>query len=453
MRIVILGIGGTFMAGLATMAQSAGHQVIGFDNPLYPPMSDLLQNANIPVLPLDDPEQLWASSPDLVLVGNVFSRGHPFIEALMNSQIPFTSAPQWLASTLLKDKTVLAVTGTHGKTTTSSMLAWCLEKAGLNPGFLIGGIPENFGYSARLTDSPYFVIEADEYDTAFFDKRPKFLHLFPKVLLVNPIEHDHVDIYPDLQSIERQFQLLLRNVPSEGALIVNPKTPASQRLVANNQLLPVETIGPKGDWQYQSALKGWTASKNGTDLTTIDWSILGHHNKENALMVMAACEKCGLTPEEVKPGLESFKSVKRRYEVVAQKAGTVFVDDFAHHPSAIEVTVEGLRDFYPEKSVVAIVDLGTRSMQQGAYQLEQWVSALDKADKVFFHASRELNWSLSELIAKLPGECHVVSNDEQLLETLPSQLKGNEVVCMMSNTRFNQALRSLAKAVSAETVN
>jgi UDP-N-acetylmuramate: L-alanyl-gamma-D-glutamyl-meso-diaminopimelate ligase len=350
MHIHILGICGTFMGGLAVLARERGHRVTGCDAGVYPPMSTQLEAQGIELIEGYGEAQI-ALAPDLFVIGNVVSRGNPLMEAILDRGLPYVSGPQWLGEHVLQDKWVLAVAGTHGKTTTASMLAWLLEDAGLNPGFLIGGVPLNFGVSARLTDSSFFVIEADEYDTAFFDKRSKFVHYRPRTAILNNLEFDHADIFADLGAIETQFHHLVRTVPRIGRLVVNGLEPALERVLARGCWSELERFGVADGWQAVP-LDGQPAeaidtrfgvSLRGKPAGEVEWSVQGAHNRMNALAAMAAARHVGVVPAQAAQALSSFQNVKRRMEVRGTVNGVTVYDDFAHHPTAIRTTVAGLR--------------------------------------------------------------------------------------------------------------
>ena len=362
MRIHILGICGTFMGGIAAIAKAAGHAVSGADRNVYPPMSTQLQQLGVELVQgYDDtrlPEEL-----DCVVVGNALSRGTPVVEALLDSGQSYYSGPQWLAENVLRDKWVLAVSGTHGKTTASSMLAWILEYAGLEPGFLIGGVPLNFGISARLGSGRHFVVEADEYDTAFFDKRAKFVHYRPRTLVVNNIEYDHADIYPSVESIIWQFHQLLRTVPSSGLIAANARDANIDALLERGVWTPVERFSARSaeaNWsaRYESAgaQSTFSVTHGGAAIGTASWGLLGEHNLENALAALIAAKHVGVSPETGLAALEKFRGVKRRLESRGEFGGIAVYEDFAHHPTAIATTLAGLRHRRATDRIVAVVE-------------------------------------------------------------------------------------------------
>jgi len=372
MHVHILGICGTFMGGIALLARELGYTVSGSDANVYPPMSTQLENAGITLSNLDDTAQ-FEPSPDLVVIGNALSRGKPAVEWVLNNNLPYTSGPEFLANYLLKDRWVLAVSGTHGKTTTSSMLAWILEYAGLKPGFLIGGIPENFGMSARSGDAPFFVVEADEYDTAFFDKRSKFVHYRPRTLILNNLEYDHADIFPDLDAIKRQFHHLVRTVPGNG-LIVAPKADDNlEDVLKMGCWTPVEYLGETKGCHWQIKNLSQDASQfdihvDGELAGTVKWSLQGLHNVNNAVMAIGAARHAGVPVKHAIEAMSQFQNVKRRMEVIGTVNDITIYDDFAHHPTAIELTLGGLRNKVGNSRIVAILEPRSNTMRMGVHQ-------------------------------------------------------------------------------------
>lgn len=345
MHIHVLGICGTFMGSLAVLAKELGHRVTGSDANVYPPMSTQLQAQGIELMQGYDPAHL-EPAPDLVVIGNALSRGNPAVEHVLNKGLPYVSGPQWLADHVLQGRWVLAVAGTHGKTTTTSMLAWVLEHAGMSPGFLIGGVPQNFGVSARLGGTPFFVVEADEYDSAFFDKRSKFVHYRPRTAILNNLEFDHADIFPDLAAIERQFHHLVRTVPGEGLIIRPSAEKALERVLGMGCWTPVQTTGEGGQWQARLLAEDGSRFEvlfDGIVQGEVDWPLTGLHNVANALASLAAARHVGVVPSQGAAALSEFRNVKRRMEKVAEVRGVTLYDDFAHHPTAIATTLDGLR--------------------------------------------------------------------------------------------------------------
>ncbi|MEI8208851.1 MAG: UDP-N-acetylmuramate:L-alanyl-gamma-D-glutamyl-meso-diaminopimelate ligase [Methylococcales bacterium] len=405
MRIHILGICGTFMGGLAVIARRLGHEVSGSDQNVYPPMSTQLQEQGIQLMDGYRAENL-ESNPDLVIIGNALSRGNPEVEEVLNKGLNYVSGPQWLADYVLHDKWVLGVAGTHGKTTTSSMLSWILEHQGFNPGFLIGGIPLNFGISARLdggaeNKSGFFVIEADEYDSAFFDKRSKFVHYRPRTAILNNLEFDHADIFPDLDAIKRQFHHLVRTIPGEG-LIISPETDANiNDVISMGCWTPVENTSINGAAQWNAKLLKEDGSQfvvlfENNEQGTVDWSLTGQHNVYNALSAIAAANHVGILPKDSIAALIQFINVKRRMEVIATFNGVTIYDDFAHHPTAISTTLDGLRKQVKDQRIVAIVEPRSNTMRLGVHT-ETLAKSLANANLAIIYQPQNLDWDLSKL--------------------------------------------------------
>lgn len=440
MRVHILGIGGTFMAGIAVLARAMGHEVYGSDGVLYPPMSDQLAAEGFKVFPYTNTECLEAA--DIILVGNALSRGNPAVEHMLNRGLCYQSAPAWLASVLLQHRWVLAVSGTHGKTTTTSLLSWILEVAGLSPGFLIGGMPHNFGVSARLGGGSFFVIEADEYDTAFFDKQPKFMHIRPRTLVINTLEYDHADIYPNLASIQQQFHYLVRTVPGIGH-IIRPTPDANIDVVlAKGVYSPVITVGQgAGNWQAREVspcARQWTLWQGNICHGAIHWDLPGLHNIQNALLAIAAAYHVGVLPAVAIEAIQTFRCVKRRLEVVWNKNNIIAFDDFAHHPTAINKTLQTVRALDPTRRLVAIVDIGTRSLQAGA-NYAALLPALARADLVILYKNPRIQWDMTALQAELIHGL-VVEDIEGLRAVVRQFLAGDQVV-LMSNSGLGSQLR------------
>ncbi|HCV78657.1 MAG TPA: UDP-N-acetylmuramate:L-alanyl-gamma-D-glutamyl-meso-diaminopimelate ligase, partial [Pseudomonas sp.] len=370
MHIHILGICGTFMGSLAVLAKEAGHRVTGSDANVYPPMSTQLEAQGIELTQGYDPAQL-DPAPDLVVIGNALSRGNPAVEYVLDKGLPYVSGPQWLAEHVLQGRWVLAVAGTHGKTTTTSMLAWVLEHAGMSPGFLIGGVPQNFGISARLGGTPFFVVEADEYDSAFFDKRSKFVHYRPRTTILNNLEYDHADIFPDLAAIERQFHHLVRTIPSSGLIIHPTAETALVRVLEMGCWTPVQTTGAGGQWQARLLAEDGSRFEvlfEGQVQGTVNWELTGQHNVANALATLAAARHVGVVPSLGVAALSEFRSVKRRMEKVAEVRGVTVYDDFAHHPTAIATTLQGLRARVGSERIIAVIEPRSNSMKLGAHR-------------------------------------------------------------------------------------
>lgn len=448
MHIHILGICGTFMGSLAVLAKELGYKVTGSDANVYPPMSTQLQAQGIELLQGYTPEHLQPA-PDLVIIGNAMSRGNPAVEYVLNQNIPYTSGPQWLSEHILQQRHVLAVAGTHGKTTTSSMLAWVLEAAGLKPGFLIGGVPQNFAISARLGDSKYFVIEADEYDTAFFDKRSKFVHYHARTAILNNLEYDHADIFPDLAAIEQQFHHLVRTVPSKGLIIYPSSENALQRVIDKGCWTPTETTG-QGDWQAQLLEEDgshFKVSFKNQICGTVKWPLTGLHNVNNALACIAAANHIGISPQDSTKALSLFKNVKRRMEKVAEVNGVTIYDDFAHHPTAITTTLDGLRKKIGNAQLIAIIEPRSNSMKLGAHRSGLAESAIT-ADHVIWYAPSNLGWDLASTVKGSVASTTVCDSLEAIIEIAKKQAKTGTHIVIMSNGGFGGIHQKLANALA-----
>jgi UDP-N-acetylmuramate: L-alanyl-gamma-D-glutamyl-meso-diaminopimelate ligase len=436
MHVYILGIGGTFMGGLAQLARALGHRVSGCDAGVYSPMREQLEQAGIAWQEGYDPAQL-ARPPDLCVVGNALSRGNALIEHILASDLPYTSGPQWLGEQVLRGRHVLAVAGTHGKTTTASLLAWILEHAGLDPGFLIGGVPQNFGVSARMGTGP-FVVEADEYDTAFFDKRAKFLHYRPRTAILNNLEFDHADIYPDLAAIEWQFHQLIRAVPGNGRLIVNAADANLARVLERGCWTPVTGFGPGGRWQATPLTPDasrFELTVGGERVGIGEWALAGVHNLNNALAAMAAAAEVGVSPAQGLAALGSFQNVRRRLEVVAQESGVTVYDDFAHHPTAIAATLAALRGRVGGARILAVVDLRSNSMRAGAHRAGL-AAALADADLALLHCAQPLAWDIDEVLRELPRGGGFFGDADALVQALAGAAQPGDHILLMSNGAF-----------------
>jgi UDP-N-acetylmuramate: L-alanyl-gamma-D-glutamyl-meso-diaminopimelate ligase len=438
-HIHILGIAGTFMGGIAAIAKAAGFRVTGSDLNVYPPMSTQLEALGIEFVQGYGAEQLNLT-PDIVVVGNALSRGAPVVEAMLDRGMPYTSGPLWLAEQVLHERHVIAVTGTHGKTTTTSMLTWILEHAGLEPGFLVGGVPSNFDCSARLGKSPFFVIEADEYDTAFFDKRAKFVHYRPRTAILNNLEYDHADIYPDVASIRRQFNQLLRTVPGAGRLIVNSQDAELAATLKMGCWTPQETFGMQaGDWTARIA-PGSAAAKfavhfRGKAVAEVQWDLLGEHNVMNALAAIGAAQHVGVSPQHAAAALGAFRGVKRRMEVRGVVNGITVYDDFAHHPTAIETTLSGLRARVGKARIIAVVEPRSNTMKLGVHR-DELAPALAAADQSWFLSAPELGWDLAAALKPLGERLHFGASVEDLVRGLSHELRAGDHVLIMSNGGF-----------------
>jgi UDP-N-acetylmuramate: L-alanyl-gamma-D-glutamyl-meso-diaminopimelate ligase len=451
MKLHILGICGTFMGGIAALARELGHEVDGSDSNVYPPMSTQLEAIGIALRSGYSAAHIDADT-DQVIVGNALSRGNPAIEHVLDRRIPYISGPQWLGEQLLGSRQVLAVAGTHGKTTTTSLLAWLLQSAGLDPGFLIGGVPGNFAVSARLGSGKSFVIEADEYDTAFFDKRSKFVHYRPTVAILNNLEFDHADIFPDVAAIQRQFHHLVRIVPGNGLLIVNAEDPRLAEVLKMGCWSRVESFGiDAGDWRaklLEADGSVFEVSCRDRLIGTVTWPLLGRHNVMNALAALAAANEAGVDVATVLPAFEDFLSVKRRMERVAEYDGVVVYDDFAHHPTAIETTLAGLRAKVGDARIVVALEPRSNSMRLGAHA-DQLAPSLAVADRVVFLQRPELPWDAQSVIAALNGHALAVSSVDALLEALGAEVRAGDHVVFMSNGGFESAPRRFSELLSA----
>ena len=442
MHIHILGICGTFMGGIAAIAKQAGYRVTGCDANVYPPMSTQLEAQGIELIEGFGTEQLGLK-PDVFVIGNVVSRGNPLMEEILNRNLTYASGPQWLADTLLRDKWVLGVAGTHGKTTTSAMLAWILEYAGLNPGFLIGGVPQNFGVSARITEMPFFVIEADEYDTAFFDKRSKFVHYRPRTAILNNLEFDHADIFPDLASIETQFHHLVRTVPGNGLIVCNGREESLSRVLKRGCWTPVETFGINEGWNIDA---NNFVTLNGKPQGTLEWGLLGEHNRMNALAALAAARHAGVPVAQGLDALSKFKNVKRRMEVRGTVNGITVYDDFAHHPTAISTTIAGLRRKVGAMRILAALEPRSNTMKLGVMK-DALPCSLKEADLVFCYAGN-LGWDASAALAPLGEKAVVKDGLDELIEAIAVAAKSGDHVLVMSNGGFGGIHEKLLKKLS-----
>jgi UDP-N-acetylmuramate: L-alanyl-gamma-D-glutamyl-meso-diaminopimelate ligase len=447
MHLHILGICGTFMGGIAAIASASGHRVTGCDVNVYPPMSTQLGALGITLTEGFDPAQLAgvARGADAFVVGNVISRGNPLIEAILDAGLPYTSGPQWLYENVLSGRWVLAVAGTHGKTTTASMLAWILEDAGLSPGFLIGGIPVNFDISARLADSPFFVIEADEYDTAFFDKRSKFVHYRPRTAILNNLEYDHADIFPDVASIETQFHHLVRTVPPTGRLIVNGEEASLARVLARGAWSEIERLsgagfaprdgGPAPEWRIGS---DGSVVHRGTSLGAVRWPRdrpqLGRHNRLNALAALAAARHAGVPIAAGIAALTRFRGIKRRLELVGTANGVTVYDDFAHHPTAIATTIDGLRREVGRARIIAVLEPRTNTMKVGAMK-DALPASLAAADRTFCYAAN-LGWDVAAALVPLGAKAAVHDDLDALVGAVAAAARAGDHILVMSNGGF-----------------
>ncbi len=444
-HIYILGIAGTFMGGVALLAKQMGFEVSGCDQNVYPPMSDALMQAGIQFSEGYAADSI-PDSVDCVVIGNALSRGNPVVESVLRKKLPYTSGPQWLAENILQHKHVLAVAGTHGKTTTSSLLLWILQTAGLKPGYLIGGMPNNFNQTAFLSDSKYFVIEADEYDTAFFDKRSKFIHYHPQTLVLNNLEYDHADIFPDLNAIKTQFQFLLRTVPDDGAIVVNQKDPNLQEVLERGCWTPVIGFAGDNDWQARGINDdgtGFDVYFKGEKLGRIEWSLLGMHNVHNALAAMAAAHQVGVSFEASAAALASFQGIKRRLELISDCNGIKIYDDFAHHPTAIKTTLEGLRARVKDAGIIVLLQLGSNSMKAGVH-LKALPDALSCADQVILWKPEDADWGADYLQDQLGKRLIVQATTDEIIQHVRSTSRAGDHIVIMSNKSFEGIHQALA---------
>ncbi len=466
MHLHILGICGTFMGGLAALAREVGHRVTGCDANVYPPMSDQLRALGIELIDGYGAEQL-ALQPDVFVVGNSVSRGNPLMEAILNAGARYTSGPQWLAEHVLHGRHVLAVAGTHGKTTTTGMLAWVLECAGQQPGFLVGGVPQNFGVSARLGQGSAFVIEADEYDTALFDKRSKFVHYRPRTLVLNNLEHDHADIFPDLAAIETQVHHVVRTVPQQGLLVVNARADALQRVLQRGTHTPVQRFGTRRDEPGGLCARGephaFDVLRGSLHLGRVEWELLGEHNQLNALAAIAAAEHVGVPPAQACQHLASFRNVRRRLEVRGQAAGVTVVDDFAHHPTAMRTTVNGLRRKLERDAaagpgrarepgrILAVFEPRSNTMKLGTMKAQlPW--ALEEAD-LSFGLQGAYGWSVAEALAPMGNKAATADTVPALVALVLREARAGDQVLVMSNGGFGGIHELLLAGLQARAAN
>jgi UDP-N-acetylmuramate: L-alanyl-gamma-D-glutamyl-meso-diaminopimelate ligase len=479
-KLHILGICGTFMGGIAALARELGHEVDGSDANVYPPMSTQLEQLGIRLQSGWDSQRL-EPAPDLVVVGNALSRGNTMIEAMLDARLRYTSGPQWLGEAVLAEQRVLAVAGTHGKTTTTSLLAWILEAAGRDPGFLVGGVPANFGVSARMggalrgagpssgasrhllpgregnSEQPAaadFVIEADEYDTAFFDKRSKFVHYRPTIAILNNLEYDHADIFPDVAAIQRQFHHLVRIVPRNGCLVVNAEDARLAEVLAMGAWTPISTFGiDAGDWRarlIEADGSAFAVSHHGREIGTARWNLNGRHNVMNALAALAAADAAGADIAAALPSLATFQSVARRMELVGDVAGVRVYDDFAHHPTAIATTLAGLRARVGRARILVGMEPRSNSMRMGAHA-EELAPSLADADSVVFLKRAELPWDAGRVVGALAGRGKTAPTVDSLIAVLRAEARAGDHVVFMSNGGFEGAPRRFVAALGSGT--
>ncbi len=444
------------MGGVAAIAKTAGFRVTGSDQNVYPPMSTQLQALGIELVQGYGADQLDLK-PDVVVVGNALSRGMPVIEAMLDRGMPYTSGPLWLAEEVLHARHVIAVTGTHGKTTTTAMLTWILEHAGLDPGYLVGGVPGNFDSSARLGKAPFFVIEADEYDTAFFDKRAKFVHYRPRTAILNNLEYDHADIYPDVASIRRQFNQLLRTVPGSGRLIVNGHDPELEQTLREGCWTPRESFGlaeagAACDWTARiatgSAAGRFAVLFKGQAVAEVAWELIGEHNVLNALAAIGAASHAGVPPQRAAQALNLFRGVKRRMEVRGVVDGVTVYDDFAHHPTAIETTLKGLRARVGAQRILAVLEPRSNTMKLGVHR-EQLAPSLNAADKSWFFAPKDLGWDLEGAVSGMGDRVSLARSIDELVRDLGQAARPGDHILIMSNGGFGGLHDKLLAALRA----
>lgn len=458
MHIHILGICGTFMGGLALLARELGHEVTGSDANVYPPMSDQLGDSGIRLFEGYDSGQ-FRTEPDLVVIGNALSRGNPAVEWVLDHGMAYTSGPGFLQRHVLQGRWVLAVAGTHGKTTVSSMLAWILEHAGLQPGFLIGGVPNNFGRSARLGGPPFFVVEADEYDSAFFDKRSKFVHYRPRTLIMNNLEFDHADIFPDLEAIKRQCHHLVRTVPASGLIVAPAGDDALDDTLAMGCWTPVERFQRGGDaapaagvpWSthpLEATGESFALRHEGTPVGEVHWAQVGQHNRDNALAAVIAARHAGVPPAASAQALSEFRGVRRRLEKRASVKGIEVYDDFAHHPTAISATLEGLRRAVGKSRILAVLELRSNTMKMGVHK-EAIAPALAAADEVALYQSPGLEWPLGDVAAAAGPRCRVFTEVEAIIDHLVAEAREGDRILIMSNGGFDGIHERLIGALKA----
>ncbi len=452
MRIHILGICGTFMGSIAVLAKQLGHEVSGSDAKAYPPMSTQLLEQGIELMEGYNASHL-SPAPDLVVVGNTLSRGNAMVEYMLNEGLPYQSGPAWLAEHMLRDRHVLAVAGTHGKTTTSSILAWILEAADLKPGFLIGGVAENFGISARCSDSNLFVVEADEYDTAFFDKRSKFIHYHPGTLLINNIEYDHADIFDDIAAIRREFQHLVRIVPGQGQIVRHAGDTEIDRVLEQGCWTPVVTFGGiDGQWSIAAEQDDYSVFHvffEGEQLATVNWALVGKHNAENALAAVACAAHVHVDPATACAALADFKSVKRRLQMLGCINGITVYDDFAHHPTAITATLSSIRaKVGADKRIIAVIEPRSNTMRMGVHR-DTLAPALAIADQILIYEPAGLGWDMRKSMTILGDKCHIFNDVASIIDALLANTNAGDHVVIMSNGGFQGIHESVLRLLQA----
>ena len=451
MRLHIIGICGTIMGSLGVLAKQLGHTVTGQDQDVYPPMSTQLEAQGLTLIPGYEIKDLEACQPDLIIIGNVASRGWPIVEHILNRNLPYISGAQWLYEAILKNRHTLAVSGTHGKTTTTTMLTTILRHSGLATGYFIGGVPQALPASADLGHT-HFVLEADEYDTAFFDKRAKLVHYHPRTLIINNLEYDHADIYPDVASIQRQFHHLVRTIPGEGRIIVPAQDPGVAGALALGCWTPTVTFGLGGAWTARKIKDDGSAFAvylQGQKVGEIVWGMLGDHNVNNALAALAAAEHVGIAPAQGCAALTGFQGVKRRLEVRGVVNNITVYDDFAHHPTAIRTTLEGLRHRLPHSRIIAVLEPRSASMKMGAFK-DSLAASFGVADHVVLYQSPEVKWDLSHLTTQLGSRAQCLTSIPAVIAAIVQQAQAGDQVVLMSNGGFGGIYAALLEALAAQ---
>ncbi|MCG8667836.1 MAG: UDP-N-acetylmuramate:L-alanyl-gamma-D-glutamyl-meso-diaminopimelate ligase [Pseudomonadales bacterium] len=452
MHIHILGICGTFMGSLAILAKELGYRVSGCDANVYPPMSTQLESQGIELIEGFDPKQL-DPEPDLVVVGNAMTRGNPCVETVLSRGLRYTSGPQWLRDHVLHGRWVVAAAGTHGKTTTSSMVAWILEAVGLKPGYLIGGVPKNFSVSARLGDAPFFVVEADEYDSAFFDKRSKFVHYMPRTAILNNLEFDHADIFDDLAAIQKQFHHLVRTIPENGLVIAPQHDPAMQTVFEMGCWTPVENFSVAGPGGWSASLRkddgsAFDVMLDGKKVGEVDWNMTGNHSVTNGLVAIAAARHCGVRAQDGAEALSAFGGVKRRMEIVGEPNGITVYDDFAHHPTAIETTLSGLRKQVGDSKIIAVIEPRSNTMRMGVHK-DRLAPSVVLADHVIWYQPANMDWGM-EAVANASGSKAQCFDDIQaIINGVKLLAQPGDHVVVMSNGGFAGIHGKLVSALQA----
>jgi UDP-N-acetylmuramate: L-alanyl-gamma-D-glutamyl-meso-diaminopimelate ligase len=447
-HIHILGICGTFMGSLAIIARELGYKVTGSDTNVYPPMSTYLAAQGIEIMQGYEIEHL-NPLPDMIVVGNTMKRGMPIIEYILNKNLPFSSGPQWLYEHCLNKKWVLMIAGTHGKTTTTSMLAYILEQNGLNPGFLIGGIPVNFQVSSRIGGSDFFVIEGDEYDCAFFDKRSKFVHYHARTAILNNLEYDHADIFENVAAIQKQFHHLVRTIPSEGLIVENAEAPLLKQAIDMGCWTPRQTFGKDAQWQaklLEEDGSSFIVLHQGKELGTVNWQMLGQHNVNNALAAIAAAQHVGIRPKDSIEALVSFKGVKRRLELRGEIKQIKVFDDFAHHPTAIATTLQGIKAHNKKGRVIAVIEPRSNTMRMGQFR-EALRDSLQIADHVFVFEPANLGWNMQEALAGSKVSIDIYPSTQEIIDAVKAFAKPQDKVVIMSNGGFENIHERLLKAL------